>query len=245
MQRPQMGNNLKKLRIEFELTQDRLAQMMGTTRSQYVKLESGERKLSEQWARRAAHALGVDPGRVITDEELGPSIVPVMGYVGAGAEIMPEFEQVPPEGLDTIELPFSIPPDIIAFRVRGESMLPVYREGDTILVYKDQRLASDNYVGEEAAIRTEDGRRFLKEIQRGSRRGVFNLYSHNARLIEDVHVAWIGEIFLVVKAPQIRRAVQAQNSAAGRRQAARARNTAGMDELPLEAPNEQAERGRR
>src|SRR5665811_2633307 len=34
--------------------------------------------------------------------------VPIMGRVGAGAIIEPEHEQVPPEGLGEVELPFPI-----------------------------------------------------------------------------------------------------------------------------------------
>ena len=36
--------------------------------------------------------------------------VRVVGRIGAGAEILPEFEQIPPEGLFEIELPFPLPP---------------------------------------------------------------------------------------------------------------------------------------
>ncbi len=40
-----------------------------------------------------------------------------MGRIGAGATIEPEYEQVPPEGLGEVELPFPIDDDIIAFEV--------------------------------------------------------------------------------------------------------------------------------
>lgn len=159
--------------------------------------------------------------------------VPVMGLIGAGGEILPEFEQVPPEGLDTIDLPFSVPPEIIAFQVRGISMMPVYKDGDAVLVWKIQRMGTEHYVGEEAAVRTHDGRRFLKELQRGSQRGSFNLYSYNAPLIENVGVEWVGEIYLTVKAPVIRRIQQTNQAAETRRRNVREAETGGMDELPL------------
>lgn len=75
-----MRNNLRKLRLARGLGQEQLAVMMGTTRSQYIKLEKGERRLSDVWIARAATALGVDAGELITDSEG----VPVVGYVGAG-----------------------------------------------------------------------------------------------------------------------------------------------------------------
>src|ERR1700710_3312519 len=42
-------------------------------------------------------------------EYLGLNSVPIMGRVGAGASIEPEHEQVPPEGLGDVELPFPFP----------------------------------------------------------------------------------------------------------------------------------------
>lgn len=215
----------------------------GWPESTYRAHEGGTRTIGQDDAERYTkrfRALGATAKASDVLFETGASSaserseVPVMGYIGAGAEIMPEFEQVPPEGLDTVELPFNVPEGIIAFRVRGESMLPAYREGDAVLVHKDQRLATENYVGEEAAVRTSDGRRFLKEIQYGQRRGFFNLYSYNAKLIENAHLEWVGEMYLVVKAQQIRRIEQTRRAAISKRQAVLDRETDGMDELPLQ-----------
>ena len=97
-----------------------------------------------------AAAMGVRPGavselfsgiRLIKASEipliidyLNLNSVPIMGRVGAGAVIEPEHEQVPPEGLGEVELPFPIAEETIAFEVSGDSMLPLYRSGDTIIV---------------------------------------------------------------------------------------------------------------
>lgn len=124
------------------------------------------------------------------------SYVPLMGYIGAGAEIMPDFEQVPPDGLEKIEIPFPIPDDMVAFSVKGDSMLPVYKDGYIIIVYRDQRKSIESFYGQEAAVRTSDGKRFIKTIMRGID-GV-NLFSWNAAPIENVKLEWIGEIFAVL-----------------------------------------------
>ena len=119
-----------------------------------------------------------------------------MGYIGAGAEIMPEFEQVPSDGLEMIEVPFPMPADMVAFQVRGDSMLPVYREGYIIIVYRYQTKPLEAFYGEDAAVRTSDGKRFIKTIVHGAD-GV-NLVSWNAKPIENVKLEWIGEIFAVL-----------------------------------------------
>ena len=102
-----------------------------------------------------ATAMGVRPGavseiladaRLIKATEIQPIIdylelnsVPIMGRVGAGAIIEPEHEQVPPEGLGEVELPFPISEETIAFEVAGDSMLPKYENGDIIVVFREQR----------------------------------------------------------------------------------------------------------
>ena len=127
------------------------------------------------------------------------SSIPLMGYLGAGAEVEPDHEQVPPEGLDQVDLPFPVPDEMIAFRVRGNSMLPVFKDGATIVVYREQKRPLESFYGEEAAVRTSDGRRFIKTIIKGGAPGTVNLLSWNDPMpIENVHLVWIGEIFSIL-----------------------------------------------
>lgn len=121
------------------------------------------------------------------------TLIPLMGFIGAGAEIMPEFEQVPPDGIDHVNVPFPLPAEMIAFQVRGDSMLPVYKDGHVIVCFREQKRPVEAFYGEDAAVRTSDGRRFIKTIMRGNP-GV-NLMSWNAAPIENVGLEWIGEIF--------------------------------------------------
>jgi repressor LexA len=168
-----------------------------------------------------ASAMGVRPGavseilaeaRLIKASELAPIIdylelnaVPIMGRVGAGASIGPEHEQVPPEGLGEVELPFPIAEETIAFEVVGDSMLPKYENGDIIVVYRDQRHPLSSFYGEEAAVRLKTGERYLKTIERGKAAHVVNLTSFNAKPITGVKLEWIGEICVTLPRGQIER----------------------------------------
>lgn len=174
---------------------------MGVSRGQFIKLERGERRLNTDYIELAAKAFQVRPSEII--EEADKETVPLMGYVGAGAEIMPDYEQTPPEGLEQIDVPFPLPDDMVAFEIRGDSMLPVFKDGSVIIVYREQKKPITSFYGEEAAVRTSDGRRFIKTIMRGSS-GV-NLLSWNAAPIEDVQIDWIGEIFATLPRASLKR----------------------------------------
>src|SRR3954467_4136503 len=182
-----------------------------------------------------ATAMGVRPGavseilsgiRLIKASEIAPIMdclelnsVPIMGRVGAGASIEPEHEQVPPEGLGEIQLPFPISEETIAFEVSGDSMLPKYENGDIIVVYREQRHPLSSFYGEGAAVRLETGERYLKTIERGKSPRQVTLKSFNAKPINGVKLDWIGEIYVTLPRGQIERL---RSKAARTRKAAKA-----------------------
>ncbi|MGH6796733.1 MAG: S24 family peptidase [Methylocella sp.] len=125
----------------------------------------------------------------------------VVGRIGAGAEIQPGVEQVPPGGLYRIEVPFPVAADAIAFEVEGDNMQPRYGPGDVIICWREGTTVEE-IIGWEAAVGTADGKRYLKRIQRGAARGTFDLESHNAAPIRGVAIAWAAESRAVVRSGQ-------------------------------------------
>ncbi len=137
--------------------------------------------------------------------------VKVAGRIGAGAEILPEYEQIPEDGLFEISVPFATPADTIAFEVEGDSMWPRYNSGDVVICWRQSEDA-ENVVGREAAVRTRDGRRYLKRVRRGAVAGTYDLESHNAAPIRGIEIVWAAAIQAVVRAGQWRRIASSPRS---------------------------------
>lgn len=169
-----------------------LAEALGIPNSAVTELLAGRRLIKADEIPKIVQYLELDQ-------------VPIMGRVGAGATIEPDYEQVPHDGLGMVQLPFGLPDEMIAFEVKGDSMLPRYDDGDIIVVWRYQRRALASFYGEEAVVRTAEGHRYLKRIE--PRRGgkTVTLTSFNAKPIEGARLEWIGEIFLTFRAGQLRR----------------------------------------
>ena len=169
-----------------------LAQAMGVRASAISEILSGLRQIK---------ASEIAP----IVEYLELNRVPIMGRIGAGALIEPDIEQIPPEGIGEVELPFPLSEETIAFEVTGDSMLPKYESADVIVVYREQRHPLASFYGEEAAVRLKTGERYLKTIERGKAPSMVNLASFNAKPINGVKLDWIGEICVTLPRAQIER----------------------------------------
>jgi len=205
-------NRIKEIRETLDITIEQLADSTGLSVSYISRLESGDRNLSVKNLNLISSALGVLPQDLLLtkDSSKRTNVVAVMGRIGAGAEILPELEQLPPEGLFEIETPFPIPADAIAFEVEGESMWPRYDPGDIIICWR-QGVNIEEVLGWEAAVKIDTGQRYLKRILRGSSKGTFDLESHNAPPIRGVRIEWIAAVQSVIRSGQWRKL-----SAAGR-----------------------------
>jgi phage repressor protein C with HTH and peptisase S24 domain len=142
---------------------------------------------------RLAAALNTDERWITYGGAGGPSTLPVMGHVGAAAEVFP-FDS---DTLDEIEAPFGAPPDTRALIVRGDSMMPELNDGDFVL-YRDKAQRVEDLVGKRCVVRLDDGRVLVKRLRRGTTYGTFTLDSTNAAPIEDVMVIQAAKVEGVV-----------------------------------------------
>lgn len=139
-------------------------------------------------------ALGIRPGEVLEgDERFSPS-VPIVGYVSAGEGWTP-IEGVVNEAVD-VEI---AKPDTIAVEVRGDSMSPVYRNGDTLICQRMFGPYVDNLIGKDCVVQTADGRNYVKILKRGSKANRVTLKSYDRLVddIEDVAISWAAPVLWV------------------------------------------------
>lgn len=190
------------------MTQEGLADALQTNQANVSRWLSGERvPMGDNMLR--IRALAVRHGIPGVEAEARRA-VPIMGFIGAGAEIDPDYEQVPPDGFDQVELPLALTDEVIGLQVRGDSMLPKYVDGAVVVVYREQTRSTTSLIGETAAVRTHEGKRYLKTLMAGPKPHTFNLESFNASPIIGVRIAWASEIIATIEPRQVRRKSKAQ-----------------------------------
>lgn len=230
----QVGEVLHRINEAMGWTQSQLAKKISVSQGTISKWNSGQQSPNKlQWDRVIALIRKESLLEQLLIEIEPTGAVPVMGRIGAGSVIDPDFDQADPSGLYDVTLPFPVPDDMIGLEVDGESMMPKYDPGDVIVVWREQRRHTQAYIGQMAAVRTEDGRRYLKFILNGSKDGLYRLESFNAKPIVDVGISWVGEIHVIVPASQVRHVAARQATAAKKRANSRAKAAEGMKEMSL------------
>jgi phage repressor protein C with HTH and peptisase S24 domain len=138
-------------------------------------LSGRTRSLNDATYRKLAANQNV-PVAVLRGEEIALTrTLPIRSYVGAGAEVIP-FDDDPP--IDTVALPDWSDLASEGYVVRGDSMRPMFHDGDVLF---PQRYASspDRHVGGIVLVELKDGRRLVKKLMRGARSGRWTLLSVN------------------------------------------------------------------
>lgn len=191
------ANRIQELRQRRQISAKRLAELLNSGRSTVTKLERGEMRLSQHWMDRISRVLGVDPADLLpgaSDNE-----VPVLGYVGAGAEIFPFADHDKRQGIYTVQSPRGLDPrKTAAAEIRGDSMLPM-EDGWVLFWTRMFEGVPIDAVGHLCVIKiADDGPLLIKQLRRGYSRGRFNLISTNAAMREDVPIEWASRVRAVL-----------------------------------------------
>lgn len=165
--------NIRNRRIELGMSQEELAQKMGyTSRSTIAKIEAGKNDIPQSKIQAFAVALNTTPGRLMgwdSEEFKAPEIAsditifPVIGTIAAG------YNEIAVENWsgETVEVPTSYlkgrkKDEFFVLSVHGDSMYPLYMNGDKVLILKQSTL---NRSGEIGAILYNGDNATLKKVE--------------------------------------------------------------------------------
>jgi transcriptional regulator with XRE-family HTH domain len=182
-----MGNRLRALREKAGWTHEQAAEAMGVSRSQFIKLERGERRLTADYIAAAARAFNVEQSEVITEK----ATVPLVGYVGAGA--LAHFYSDGHGNLDEVPMPEGGNDNTVAVEARGDSLGSFFNQW---LVYYDEVRTppTTDMIGKLCVVGLIDGRVLVKKLMRGSQPGHFHLLSQTESPIEDQEILWAAKV---------------------------------------------------
>lgn len=151
-----VGEYIKKLRIDKGYSQEQLGNLIGVQRAAVQKWECGKvQNLKRETIKKLAIIFDVSPTSFIdADNDFSPNITndyvtfPVIGEVAAGYDHIAVEDW---EG-DTVDIPLSYlkgrkKDEFFVLRVKGESMYPMYHDGDKVLVLKQQSMDHSGQVG--------------------------------------------------------------------------------------------------
>lgn len=174
-------DELKRQIRNQSITNKEVATMLHIAPPRVTEMLKGERKIQ-------AHEMPI-LARALRMEEVVE--LPVVGYVGAGGEVV--FEDAYPLGgslYDVFGLP-SLGGNFIGLEIRGDSMWPVFREGNIVFIRRDGwDHVEDDALNDWAVCRLDDGRTLLKEVRRSATPGTYDLISQNASPIMAVDLVW-------------------------------------------------------
>ncbi len=162
-----IGERIKYYRLAAGLTQQELADKIGVKLAAVSKYELGTvDNLPISRVERIADALGVTGGQIMGWEESdmidGEILVPVVAEIAAGFDKQPirdyEMDRFP---VPSVYAKGRRTDELFIIKVRGDSMYPMYQEGDHILAVRTPTVED----GEVAILQYEDNAT-IKRVER-------------------------------------------------------------------------------
>jgi repressor LexA len=184
-----MNNRIRYWRKQRRLTLEKLAERLGTSAGHLHKWETGKVSITLNRLGDVARALEVG----IVDLIDGQQKVPVIGRVGAGAQIA-SLEEAAGQGYRKVRCPPKLDATkTVAVEVEGDAMLPI-EEGWLLFYSRDYEGVPVECIGKLCVVQLASGARYVKRVKQGRRPSLFNLYSTNAREMEDQTLAWAAPV---------------------------------------------------
>ena len=182
---------IRELRLERKLSLEEVAFDVGISVSQLSRIERDEREAKASELRRLAEKLDVGVAELFR----APEEVPLVGYVGAGAEA--HFYGTADDPDETVPAPDGATPSTVAVEIRGESLGTLF---DRWLVFYDDRRepVTQDLMGRLCIVGLADDRVLVKKLRISRTKGLFHLLSNVEEPILDVAVEWAARVKIMV-----------------------------------------------
>lgn len=195
-----LAKKINAIRLTLGLDQAEFGAKLGTTQSAVSRWERGSRPKHEFLAAIATIA-NTTIDKLLSDGDVSAvpaDAIPVVGIVGAGAEVLPYDDYGPGDGMDYVERPSGITGQVVAVEVRGDSLFPTAENGWRLIYAGEQTVLEEEVLNRICVVQLTDGRMLVKRVLRGSQPRRYHLQSTNAPLIEDAEVVWAARVKAII-----------------------------------------------
>ncbi len=178
------GRRLRALRLAKGLRQAELARRIGRHQTAIGPYERDEYTPSPDIVERLARALDTSPEYLLFGRDPRRSTVPLVGRIGPGG--LAHEVELGPLALDEAKL--------VGWRVADDTMAPVYRPGQVVLVARTAEPRPAAALGEDVLAELADGRRLLRRLLPGADPERFDLAAWNAPVLAGVVVTAVRRV---------------------------------------------------
>lgn len=129
--------NLKKLRFEYDLTQEKLGEILNVSKQQISNIETGKSDLTEENKRILSEKFNLNLQSQMLDDCIEIDHIHINPSCGKGTAVLDEPEVTPVKlGTQLIQtiLKISDPKNLKTFKASGDSMESIIEDGDLLLV---------------------------------------------------------------------------------------------------------------
>lgn len=193
----ELGHRIRGLRKQKGLTQQEFAARLGVTQPTVHRWEKGAFTPDDKMLEVLSDLAGV-PTAVFRYGEIrvGRRMIPVSGHVGAGGEVL-AVNDPSAGGAEEVEAPPDSGLYMVAVKVRGDAMLPVYADGDILFYGRDPGLGGVDpvtCVGRDCVVKLVSGPTLVKRVALGGGRNTYLLMSFVAEPIVNVRLEWASPV---------------------------------------------------
>lgn len=192
-----VGDRIRLLRKRAGLKQEQLAEALEVSQSTISKWEKDRQEPELEALTKMSAYFGKDLHTLLSelglDGDAPPTstMVPIVGYVGAGSEAHFYSEAQGPFG--EMPMPSWGTPLTVAVELRGNSLGPILN-GWVAYFDKRQDPPTDDLFGQLCVVELSNGQVLVKVLQRGRIAGRFDLHSQMESPLMDQEVVWAARV---------------------------------------------------